>query len=84
MAKALLDGRISEKRQNASGMHRNRTEARRASRPLRGRRSRHRDFLQVQQGQEGGGSGAVGWETQIEQPRSWWLRDAQLGTGSAP
>lgn len=47
VAKALLDGRISEKRQNASGMHRNRTE--------------------VQQGQEGGGSGAVGWETQIEQ-----------------
>eukprot|EP00439_Symbiodinium_sp_Y106_P018033 s3916_g2.t1 len=47
VAKALLDGRISEKRQNASAMHRNRTE--------------------VQQGQEAGGSGAVGWETQIEQ-----------------
>ena len=32
MAKALLDGRISEKRQNASAMHRNRTEARRPGR----------------------------------------------------
>ena len=61
--------------------------------PIRGRRSRHRGFLQVQQGQEGGGSGAVGWETQIEQPRSWWLREethvqlvslAPARTGSAP
>jgi len=29
------------------------------------------ESVQVQQGQEGGGSGAVGWETQIEQPRSY-------------
>ncbi|CAE7733830.1 Tdrkh [Symbiodinium sp. CCMP2592] len=70
VAKALLDGRISEKRQNASGMHRNRTEARRPGRKAESVPTLSFLQPQVQQGQEAGGSGAVGWETQIEQPWS--------------